>query len=883
MSEVWNQWQGYVVDGTFPLHRYLGGSDRSAVFLSELRGREPAEVAIKLVPTLASFPQSHLARWEATASLSHPHLLRILGTGRGQLGGQFFQFAVMEYSDENLAGLLERRAMTEDEAREMLPPVLSALAFLHNRNLVQGQLKPANVLVVGDQIKLASDTVRSVSDAAAVNMASAFDPPESQDGVCSTAGDIWALGVTLFEALTRKSALGLELRPDTVVLPADFPVAFRDIVTGCLSRRPYDRPKVAELEAKLRGQPAGGAVRPAGGPPEVAQPVVSDIGQHDNGGKRGSIEISQWEAPSPPGRTAPEMAPSRGETIASQVEIVPPRGPTIPPQGAATDPVQPAVVEHVFREVPSPGRGESRPAAVQSSPTSVRSPPPAPKAVAKVGVPGAAPADASSVRAAAPPAAVRPAVMQSGVARPAVPQPGVSQSSVVRPNIAPPSVSQSAVTRSGVARPAVMRPGVSQSDVVQPAVAPRDVTRSPVARSVRAPPGVAQPAVVLPDVGRGAAARPSSAQLGVAQDAAGRSPNAYVGGTQPVAARPAAAQVDVVQHPVGRSAVTQPGVVQPAIVLPDIAQPDRAQRVAARPANAQPGGSQRAAARLPNAQPDETPRAAERPASGQVDAAQPTVERPGLAQPAVVRSAAQAGVAQTWVGRFATAEADVALAAVGQSADGPVAAVTDDGPGSLSEETPAEQPLGLRLYRLPVALGIVAIAILVWAGMRAYNAYQAPIPAITPVAEESDSLISSAVASVVREPLPARSQSSVFTTSKVKLGGDPNLPAARQPPAAEPTPPESDIHEEFPDVPQHVRRSIRGHVKVTVRVIIDKDGSVFAALVDQPGPSRYFERLAIEAAKKWTFPAADTQISRLELVRFDFTHDGTTAQADVVE
>jgi outer membrane biosynthesis protein TonB len=66
---------------------------------------------------------------------------------------------------------------------------------------------------------------------------------------------------------------------------------------------------------------------------------------------------------------------------------------------------------------------------------------------------------------------------------------------------------------------------------------------------------------------------------------------------------------------------------------------------------------------------------------------------------------------------------------------------------------------------------------------------------------------------------------------------------------------------------------------VSVRVIIDKDGTVYAALADQPGPSRYFEKLAIEAAKKWTFLPVDTDAQRLMLLRFDFTREGTSARA----
>jgi TonB family protein len=89
----------------------------------------------------------------------------------------------------------------------------------------------------------------------------------------------------------------------------------------------------------------------------------------------------------------------------------------------------------------------------------------------------------------------------------------------------------------------------------------------------------------------------------------------------------------------------------------------------------------------------------------------------------------------------------------------------------------------------------------------------------------------------------------------------------------------STVHEFIPDVPAAVRRSVRGHIKVWVRVIVNPDGSVFAATPDKTGSSRYFERLALESAKKWTFPPADSPSQRLMQVRFDFTRQGVTAKS----
>jgi TonB family protein len=64
---------------------------------------------------------------------------------------------------------------------------------------------------------------------------------------------------------------------------------------------------------------------------------------------------------------------------------------------------------------------------------------------------------------------------------------------------------------------------------------------------------------------------------------------------------------------------------------------------------------------------------------------------------------------------------------------------------------------------------------------------------------------------------------------------------------------------------------------VSVRVTIDKQGTVVAATPEDPGPSRYFERLAVEASKKWTFAPAATEAQRRVLVRFSFTRAGATA------
>jgi TonB family protein len=278
MSEVWTRLEGQVVNGEFPLRRYLGSSDHSGVFLTEYASQNISQAALKLVPAIPTLAESQLAHWRAAASVAHPQLIRLFETGRCQLGGLHYLFVIMDYAEQNLGQLLQHRALSENEVREMLPLTLEALGFLHSRNLVQGQLKPSNILVIDNQLKLASDTIRPAGEAtASIGTLSVYNPPEARDGSFSTSGDMWALGVTLCQALTQRAPARSGERGESVALPTDFPVAFIDIVRRCLSRNPAQRPSVANFGEWLkRGslEPAPVASPP---PAEVAaKPVVND-------------------------------------------------------------------------------------------------------------------------------------------------------------------------------------------------------------------------------------------------------------------------------------------------------------------------------------------------------------------------------------------------------------------------------------------------------------------------------------------------------------------------------------------------------------------------------------------------------------------------------
>ena len=253
MIRDWKQWEGQTVNGTFLLRQYLGGSAHSAIFLTERRGREPQRAVIKLIPADPATAGVQLSRWEATAKLSHPHLLRLFESGSCQLDKAVLLYVVMEYAEDNLAQILPHRALTPAEVRDLLEPALDALTFIHGKGLVHSRLKPSNVLAAQDQLKLSSDSLLRTGETAGLAPPSAYDAPEVANGQILPASDAWSLGMTVMEALTQRlpACEGIaEPLPETV------PAPFMGIAHCCLRLDPQRRCTVTDIAARLQSAPS---------------------------------------------------------------------------------------------------------------------------------------------------------------------------------------------------------------------------------------------------------------------------------------------------------------------------------------------------------------------------------------------------------------------------------------------------------------------------------------------------------------------------------------------------------------------------------------------------------------------------------------------------
>lgn len=241
--DLWTEYEGRTIGGVYPLTKLIRPEGRSA-FFSTSNGTGS--------PTVIRLIESHfdgddiLTRWRGMTALNHPNLVKLKGFGHQVVDETSLVYAVMEPVDGNLAEIVRERRLTVEETRELATSLLAAIGALHANGFVHEHVEAANVLAVGETIKLRSDCIREI--------------PEGEDGQRMRRKDVHDFAAVLLGALTQgKTPAG--------ALPAPFEQIVRKGMSGEWG--------LAQIDAALEGKTAFAAapVRQASVAP-VARPVV---------------------------------------------------------------------------------------------------------------------------------------------------------------------------------------------------------------------------------------------------------------------------------------------------------------------------------------------------------------------------------------------------------------------------------------------------------------------------------------------------------------------------------------------------------------------------------------------------------------------------------
>ena len=257
-----------VLDRYRPL-RPLGRGGSGSVWLARDE-RTGLDVALKIVPREGKRAPRAAREAEAAARLRHKRCVRAYDFG----GDEGHVYIAYEYvPGRTLRDALRNGAVTDREAVEAAAQVLDGLAHAHAHGIVHRDVKPSNVLLEDGEtvsVKLLdfglaqfdeADTLTAVGD---VPGTLAYIAPERLTGDdASTASDVWAVGVMLWEALaSRHPFWGVPLPQVAATIEAgapplrserpDLPRKLLATIESALAIDPARRPRATELAASLR-------------------------------------------------------------------------------------------------------------------------------------------------------------------------------------------------------------------------------------------------------------------------------------------------------------------------------------------------------------------------------------------------------------------------------------------------------------------------------------------------------------------------------------------------------------------------------------------------------------------------------------------------------
>ncbi|HMS05865.1 MAG TPA: protein kinase [Burkholderiaceae bacterium] len=209
--------------GRFRILRVLGSGAQSTVYAAfdPHLHREVALKALHLVgdQTEAATAMLHEAR--AVSRLSHPAIVPVFDAG--EEGGQ--PYLVFEYvPGQTLAARLHiTGSLPAERAVALLLPILEALAYTHEHQVVHRDLKPTNILIdtqgrarvmdFGIAVRQTSvGTTGADADAGgqrALQGTPAYMAPEyARQGIVSPLMDVYSAGLILYEMLCGERAIG---------------------------------------------------------------------------------------------------------------------------------------------------------------------------------------------------------------------------------------------------------------------------------------------------------------------------------------------------------------------------------------------------------------------------------------------------------------------------------------------------------------------------------------------------------------------------------------------------------------------------------------------------------------------------------------------------
>ena len=238
--------------GAWRLVDHVGQGGMGAVYRAERAdGAFAMQAAVKLIRLNRPGLNERLeTERRLLARLDHRHIARLIDGGASDEG---LAYLVMEWvSGEDLDHFVQRAAPDLSVRLDLFEQIAEAVSHAHQRQVVHGDLKPANVRVTdGGKARLLDFGVARLvaeDEAASDDLVRALTPaycaPEQLDGEApSTLSDVWSLGTLLRWLLSEKPDGDTPATPESGRLLKDLPrrADLEAILVRARAEEPEDR------------------------------------------------------------------------------------------------------------------------------------------------------------------------------------------------------------------------------------------------------------------------------------------------------------------------------------------------------------------------------------------------------------------------------------------------------------------------------------------------------------------------------------------------------------------------------------------------------------------------------------------------------------------
>ncbi len=293
-NEVLDNYPGIILEDRYELQEMIGSGGMAVVFRA-MDNRLNRLVAVKIMrPELAKnekFRQRFQTESRAIAKLSHPNIVGVYDVSHTES----IEYIVMELVE----GITLKQYMNEhgpldtETALNFSTQIARALSHAHSKGIVHRDIKPQNILVVGeDTIKVADFGIAALQSEVpdveneAIGSVHYISPEQAKGLPVDERSDIYSLGIVMYEMLSGKlpfdgdddrtialkhlSAVPTPLRELVPTVPERFAAIVRKAMQPTLEKRYQNADDLsADLEKFRRiltgtSEEIGGNVVPVG-------------------------------------------------------------------------------------------------------------------------------------------------------------------------------------------------------------------------------------------------------------------------------------------------------------------------------------------------------------------------------------------------------------------------------------------------------------------------------------------------------------------------------------------------------------------------------------------------------------------------------------------